>query len=84
MFQRNHELDVVEGRDVGAVVWAAQLRDHLRDVGIAEQDFADVVGHFCGGFEGDVLRQRGAHPEISFFELGHEFAAEESASSRPG
>ena len=82
MFQRDHEFDVVEGCHISAVIGAPQLRDDLRNSGIAQQDLADVLCHFRGGFIRDILRQRGAHPKVSFFEFRHELAAEKPCEQK--
>ncbi len=37
---------------------------------------SEFVGEVGGGFEGDVLREGGADPEVAFFERRHEFATD--------
>ena len=90
--ERREELDVVEARDVGAVVGAAELRDDRLDLRVprcasrarrlafgaraAEQDGAHAPDVLRRLLERDRRRQRGADPEVALLELGHELAPE--------
>ena len=54
-FKVGQELDIVEGADVGAVVGASHLRDHLCYLRVAAQDCANAVGDSPRLLKGDVL-----------------------------
>src|SRR5208282_2951192 len=81
----NEELDVVKGGDIGVVVGAPALGD---DVGyllrVVEQLGADLVGQAKRSFRGNVLGEGGAHPEVPFLQLGHEFAAQMTVGEESG
>ncbi len=74
-FQLDEELDVVERRDVRAVVGTAQLRDDVRHDGKAGEDATGLLRQPGRCLERDVHGQRGPHPEVPFLQLGHEFTA---------
>ena len=76
-FKVGQELGIVEGADVGAVVRASHLRDHLSNLRIAAQDSANAIGDIRRLLEGDVLLHGGADPEIALFQRRHELAANE-------
>ena len=91
------ELDVVEAGHVGTVVGPPELRDDTLDLGpgslgkgtvtrvfgrAAKYNSADVAHVARRPFKRDRGGQAGTDPEIAFFQLGHELAAEDAGRSQ--
>ena len=77
--QRHEEFGVEEARRVAAVVRPAVLRNDRDDLGMAQQDLADLVDDRHAGFQRYGRRHGGADPQIAFLERRQEFAAEPRA-----
>src|SRR6185312_14380220 len=75
-FQRHEELRVEKPRSVAAVVGTAMLRDHRDDLGMAQQNFPDLVHDRHARLERQGGRHRGANPQVAFLECRQELAAE--------
>ena len=76
-FEVSEKLGIVEGADVGAVVGAPHLRDHLGNLRIAAKNGANAVSDIRRLLERDVLLHGGANPKIALFQRWHELAAHE-------
>ena len=91
------KLDVVEAGHVGTVVGPPELRDDTLDLGpgslgkgtvtrvfarAAKHNGADVAHVARRPFKRDRGGQGGTDPEITLFQLGHEFAAEQTGRSQ--
>ena len=75
--KRDEELGIVEPGRVGAVIGPAHLGHHELDFGVFFHDGPSQLCLLADLLERDVDWKRSADPHIAFFQLWHEFAAEE-------
>src|SRR5262249_9222431 len=69
------DLHIVEAAHIGTVIGTANLGNRLDHFGKRAEVVPKTFGKIGGIVEGDILRQGGTNPEISFFQRRHEFAA---------
>ena len=75
--ERRKEFRVEQPGGIGAVIGTAMLRHHrLHFVEVADQ-LAHLVDVAIAFLQRDGRRQRGANPQIAFFQLGQEFQPEQ-------
>src|SRR6185369_16976423 len=74
--QSHVKLSIEEADRIGAIVRTTMLRAHHGDLGVGNQNVANLQHDLTRLFKRDCIKHNSADPERAFVEVRHEFAAD--------